>query len=89
MRIYTNYRAETRTRLQAAFAAHRDPPPSPAHITAALDIVRKIDASGATIIFVERNMRMVLNQGWIVAQGAPEELRQSREINAAYLGHAA
>ena len=76
---------------RAGGALHPAAPPvtTPAHITAAIDIVRKIDASGATIIFVERNMRMVLNQGWIVAQGAPEELRQSREINAAYLGHAA
>ena len=48
--------------------------------------MRKIDASGATIIFVVHSMRMVLNQGWIVAQGSPEELRQSREMNAAYLG---
>ena len=51
--------------------------------------MRKIDARGATIIFVVHSMRMVLNQGWIVAQGSPEELRQSREINVAYLGHGA
>ena len=55
----------------------------------AIKIVRKIDANGAPIIFVERNMRVVLNQRWRVAQGSPGELRQSREINAACLGHGA
>ena len=68
---------------------HLPPFITPADITAAIDLVRKIDARGATIIFVVHSMRMVLNQGWRVAQGSPEELRQSREINVAYLGHGA
>ena len=55
----------------------------------AINIVRKIDANGAPIIFGERNMRVVLNQRWRVAQCSPEELRQSCEINAACLGHGA
>ena len=76
---------------RAGGALHPAAPPvtTRAHITAAIDIVRKIDASGATIIFVVHSMRMVLNQGWIVAQGSPEELRQSCAINSAYLGHGA
>jgi branched-chain amino acid transport system ATP-binding protein len=57
--------------------------------------IRKISASGITILLVEQNVSMamriahracVLEQGRVVAQGAPDELMKRPEIRQAYLG---
>ena len=69
---------------------------APVVIAQVFDTIRAIHASGVSILLIEQNAAKalavsqrayVLDCGAIVAQGAPEELRQRGEINAAYLGH--
>ena len=71
---------------------------APVVITQVFETIKAIHASGVSILLIEQNAAKalsvsqrayVLDCGAIVAQGSPEELRQSREINAAYLGHGA
>jgi len=68
---------------------------APVVITQVFETIKAIHASGVSILLIEQNAAKalsvsqhayVLDCGAIVAQGSPEELRQSREINAAYLG---
>ena len=70
---------------------------TPAEITTAVEMVRKIHRSGATIIFVEHNMRavlaladrlVVLNQGQIIAEGDPRAVMNDAAVVSAYLGDA-
>ena len=68
---------------------------TPREISEAIEMVRKIHARGATILFVEHNMRavlelsdrlIVLNQGHLVANGNPREVIADPAVVAAYLG---
>ncbi len=70
---------------------------TPAEITAAIEMVKRIHAGGATILFVEHNMRavlaladrlVVLNQGRVIAQGEPRQVMQEKAVISAYLGDA-
>ena len=69
---------------------------APVVIAQVFETIKAIHASGVSILLIEQNAAKalsvsqrayVLDCGSIVAQGSPEELRQSSEINAAYLGH--
>ena len=68
---------------------------TPLEISEAIAMVRKIHARGTTILFVEHNMRavleltdrlIVLNQGQVVANGVPREVMSDPAVVAAYLG---
>jgi branched-chain amino acid transport system ATP-binding protein len=68
---------------------------SPLVVADMFNAIRKISASGITILLVEQNVSMamriahracVLEQGRVVAQGAPEDLMKRPEIRQAYLG---
>jgi branched-chain amino acid transport system ATP-binding protein len=68
---------------------------SPFVVADMFNAIRKISASGITILLVEQNVSMamriahracVLEQGRVVAQGAPDELMKRPEIRQAYLG---
>ena len=62
-----------------------------------MDLVRKVQESGVTIILVEHDMKAVmglcgyitvLNFGGLLAEGSPEEIRSNNEVIEAYLGGA-
>jgi len=68
---------------------------SPLVVADMFEAIRKISASGITIVLVEQNVSMamrishracVLELGRIVAEGAPDELMKRPEIRQAYLG---
>ena len=68
---------------------------SPLVVVDMFNAIRKISASGITIVLVEQNVSMamrishracVLELGRIVAEGSPEELMKRPEIRQAYLG---
>ena len=68
---------------------------SPLVVADMFDAIRKISASGITIVLVEQNVALamrishracVLELGRIVAEGAPTELMERPEIRRAYLG---
>jgi branched-chain amino acid transport system permease protein len=68
---------------------------TPAEITNAIALIRRIQSDGATIIFVEHNMRavqaladrvVVLNYGKVIAGGLPRDVMAHPEVVAAYLG---
>lgn len=68
---------------------------SPLVVADMFNAIRTISASGITIVLVEQNVSMamrichracVLEQGRVVAEGAPEELMGRPEIRQAYLG---
>jgi branched-chain amino acid transport system permease protein len=70
---------------------------TPAEVDQAVALIRRIRDGGTTIVFVEHLMRAVvaladrvavLDQGQLLALGAPRETMQRPEVIAAYLGTA-
>jgi branched-chain amino acid transport system ATP-binding protein len=60
-----------------------------------MDIIRRVNAEGVTVLLVEHNMRLVmnlcdeilvLNYGQRLAEGAPADVSRDREVIMAYLG---
>jgi branched-chain amino acid transport system ATP-binding protein len=69
---------------------------TPAETRLAIDLVRRINGRGITIVIVEHVMEViltlagravVLHQGKVIAQGAPREVIEDQAVIAAYLGH--
>jgi ABC-type branched-subunit amino acid transport system ATPase component/ABC-type branched-subunit amino acid transport system permease subunit len=70
---------------------------TPSEIDGAIRTIRAIRDQGATIVFVEHVMRavmeltdriVVLNNGRVIAEGAPAEVMRRPEVMSAYLGKA-
>jgi branched-chain amino acid transport system permease protein len=70
---------------------------TPVEVKSAVALVRRIRQSGASIVFIEHNMRavlelvdrlVVLNYGRVIAQGNPRQVMQEEEVVTAYLGTA-
>jgi len=71
---------------------------SPEETTATMSLIQKLaDKQGLTILFCEHDMEVVFNvaqsimvmqQGYTIIQGTPEEVRQNSEVQKAYLGGA-
>ena len=69
---------------------------SPIYVKNIFDIIRKINATGVTILLIEQNANMalkiadrayVLETGLITMQGTGQELLNDPEVRNAYLGH--
>ena len=70
---------------------------TPSEINHAISLVREIRERGSTIIFIEHNMRavvelcdrlIVLNQGQVIGSGLPREVMEQPAVVNAYLGTA-
>ena len=70
---------------------------TPAEIANAVALIRRIRDAGASILFVEHNMRavlelsdrlVVLNYGEVIAAGAPRDVLRNPDVVTAYLGSA-
>ena len=71
---------------------------SPEETTATMSLIQTLaDKQGLTILFCEHDMQVVFNvaqsimvmqQGYTIVQGTPEEVRQNSEVQQAYLGGA-
>jgi branched-chain amino acid transport system permease protein len=70
---------------------------NPAEIGSAVRLIREIRGRGATIVFVEHVMRavlelsdrvVVLNEGAVIADGAPRDVLRNAHVVSVYLGQA-
>ena len=71
---------------------------SPEETASTMSLIQRLaDEQGLTILFCEHDMEVVFNvaqsimvmqQGYTIAQGNPEEVRQNSEVQKAYLGGA-
>jgi branched-chain amino acid transport system permease protein len=68
---------------------------NPAEIDESVEMIRKVHASGVTIVIVEHLMRVVtklstrmvvLHQGSVIAEGSPEAVMRDPLVVSAYLG---
>jgi branched-chain amino acid transport system permease protein len=68
---------------------------TPSEINSAITLVREIRNRGSTVVFIEHNMRavlelcerlIVLNYGQIIASGDPRKVIADPEVISAYLG---
>lgn len=68
---------------------------TPSEINSAIALVREIRSRGSTVVFIEHNMRavmelcerlIVLNYGEIIASGDPRDVISNPEVISAYLG---
>ena len=68
---------------------------NPVEVDEALDMVRRVHASGITIVLIEHVMRVVvgvctravvLHMGQFLAEGTPQEVLRDRRVVEAYLG---
>ena len=69
---------------------------TPAEVRLAIELVRRVQARGITIVIVEHIMEVILSlaeravvfhQGKVIAQGAPRAVVDDPAVVAAYLGH--
>ncbi|MCD6075049.1 MAG: branched-chain amino acid transporter ATP-binding protein/permease, partial [Rhodospirillales bacterium] len=70
---------------------------TPTEIASALVLIREIRNAGATVVFIEHNMRavldlsdrlIVLNHGEVIAEGRPRDVVRRDDVVSAYLGTA-
>jgi branched-chain amino acid transport system ATP-binding protein len=70
---------------------------NPEETSQMMQIVKRVQESGVTIVLVEHDMKavmglsqklMVLNFGQLLAEGSPEEIRSNEQVIEAYLGSA-
>jgi branched-chain amino acid transport system ATP-binding protein len=68
---------------------------NPTEVGTALDLLRRIERSGITILMIEHNMQaimstcahlFVLHHGELIAEGTPERISRDPAVVAAYLG---
>lgn len=68
---------------------------NPSEVEEAIELIKKINQSGITIIIVEHIMRVIMtisdrilaiNHGSVIAEGTPAEVASNSEVVAAYLG---
>ncbi|HEY3364962.1 MAG TPA: ABC transporter ATP-binding protein [Symbiobacteriaceae bacterium] len=68
---------------------------NPSEMEAGVELVKKIHATGITVVFIEHVMKavvslctrvVVLNQGELLAEGAPRDVLRNEKVVAAYLG---
>ncbi len=68
---------------------------NPSEVEQAIELIKKINASGVTIVIVEHIMRVIMsishrilaiNHGTVIAEGTPAEVASHPEVIAAYLG---
>jgi branched-chain amino acid transport system ATP-binding protein len=68
---------------------------NPSEVEKTIEIVRKIHASGVTILIIEHNMRVIMaisqrliciNYGEKIAEGTPREVADDQRVIDAYLG---